>query len=286
MLPMESTPQTFFAYSDEYGSYQEQKTDKYLRAHPFYIRSVIVLDSNEWKLLDSKVRLLKRKHGLPQDGEVKWAHLWSLRRHQADGKEIRNNQPLYFLKDIDYHVLIAYVDEVLAFYSGLSSSKVIFTVTDNREVGSISAERLYQMHLMNIAQRLQYDLQSSGSLAVLFFDSVSESVDRLLKDAWHSISSGSDYVRQYTCIKRSAYIEHSHQSPGMQVSDYVAGVIGSYIKALVSNQQTNYARGISMFDNHIRPILRSNPANNQVTGYGALNVPTQPQFKAWLKANV
>jgi len=283
---MESTPETFFAYSDEYGSYQEQKTDKYLRAHPFYIRSVILLDSNEWKILDSKVRTLKRKHGLPQDGEVKWAHLWSLRRHQTDGKEIRKNQPFYFLRDIDYHVLIAYVDEVLAFYSGLCSSKVIFTVTDNRAIRSISAERLYQMHLMNIAQRLQYDLQSSGSLAVLFFDSVSESVDRLLKDAWHAISSGSDYVRQYTCIKRSAYIEHSHQSPGMQVSDYVAGVIGSYIKAQVSGQQTNYARGISMFDNHIRPILRNNSATNQVTGYGALNVPTQAHFKAWLMANV
>jgi len=283
---MESTPQTFFAYSDEYGLYKEQKTDKYLRAHPFYIRSVILLDSNEWKMLDSKVRSLKRKHGLPQDGEVKWAHLWSLRRHQTDGKEIPKKQPFYFLRDIDYHVLIAYVDEVLAFYSGLSSSKVIFTVTDNNEAGSISAERLYQMHMTNIAQRLQYDLQSSGSLAVLFFDSVSESADRLLKDAWHTISSGSDYVRQYTSIKRSAYIEHSHQSPGMQVSDYVAGVIGSFIKAQVSGQQTNYARGISMFNNHIRPILRNNPTTKQVTGYGALNVPTQPQFKAWLMANV
>jgi hypothetical protein len=283
---MESTPQTFFAYSDEYGSYQEQKTDKFLRAHPFYIRSVILLDSNEWKILDSKVRSLKRKHGLPPDGEVKWAHLWGLRRCQTDKKEIHRKHPFYFLRNIDYHVLIAYVDEVLAFYSALGSSKAIFTVTANRALGSVSAERLYLMHLTNIAQRLQYELQSSGSLAVLFFDSVSESVDRLLKDGWHAISNSSDYVQRYTCIKRSAYVEHSHQSPGMQVSDYVAGVVGSYIKAKFSGQQTNYAHGISMFENHIRPILRNNPANNQITGYGVLNVPTQSQFKAWMLANV
>ncbi len=127
------------------------------------------------------------------------------------------------------------------------------------------------MHLMNVAQRLQYELQTSGSLAVLFFDSVGESADKILKDAWHSISSGSDYVRKYTCIKRSAYIEYSHQSPGMQVSDYVAGAIGSYIKAHALGRQASYARGIAMFENYVKPYLRRSPHNGELIGWGALN---------------
>jgi hypothetical protein len=109
-------------------------------------------------------------------------------------------------------------------------------------IGRYTAARLYEMHLMNIAQRLEYELQSSGSLAVLFLDSVGPSVDKLLKDAWYSISIGSDYVKKYTCIKRSACIEYSHQSPGMQVSGYVAGAIGSYIKAHALGRQASYAR--------------------------------------------
>jgi hypothetical protein len=274
--------QTFFAYSDEFGSYHQKMSEKHLRVHPYYIRSVILLPCDEWKSLDSNLRRLKRKHRIPFDVEVKWAHLWSLRSYQKDGKEIPAKHPCYFLQDIDYHVLIAYVEEVLAYYSSLQASRVIFTITDNKTIGNYTAARLYEMHLMNIAQRLQYELRSSGSLAVLFFDSVGQSVDKLLKDAWHSISSGSDYVKEYTCVKRSAYIEYSHQSPGMQVSDYVAGAIGSYIKAHASGRQESYARGIAMFENYVNPCLRRNPEDQAIIGWGALNVPTQIPFKAWL----
>lgn len=279
-MPLEA--QTYFAYSDEFGAYQQNMSDKHMRAHPYYIRSVILLPCNEWKTLEQNHRRLKRKHGIPFDVEVKWAHLWSLRRYQKDGKEIPPKHACRFLREIDYHVLIAYVEEVLAYYSSLQAAKIIFTITDNRSIGDYTDARLYQMHLMNIAQRLQYELPSTGGLAVLFFDSVSPSVDKLLKDAWHSISSGSDYVKEYTCVKRSAYIEYSHQSPGMQVSDYVAGAIGSYIKAHASARQESYARGVAMFENYIYPCLRRNPKDQTIIGWGALNVPTQDPFKAWL----
>ena len=277
-------PQTFFAYSDEFGSYKEGMPEKHLRAHPYYIRSVILLPCSEWRSLELTISRLKRKHRIPLDGEVKWAHLWSLRSYQKDAKEIPAKHPCYFLRDIDYHVLIAFVEDVLAYYAGLQHIKALFTITDNRGIGRYTAARLHEMHLVNIAQRLQYELQASGSLAVLFFDSVGQGVDKLLKDAWHSISSGSDYVRKYTCIKRSAYIEYSHQSPGMQVSDYVAGAIGSYIKANALGKQTSYARGIAMFENYVKPCLRRSPHNGDLIGWGALNVPTQSAFKTWLTA--
>jgi len=277
-------PQTFFAYSDEFGSYKENMPEKHLLAHPYYIRSVILLPCNEWKSLELHISRLKRKHRLPLDGEVKWAHLWSLRSYQKDAKDIPTKHPCHFLRDIDYHVLISFVDDVLAYYAGLQQIRILFTITDNRALGHYTAARLYEMHLMNIAQRLQYELQASGSLAVLFFDSVGQSVDKLLKDAWHSISSGSDYVSKYTCIKRSAYIEYSHQSPGMQVSDYVAGAIGSYIKAHALGRQASYARGIAMFENYVKPSLRRSPRNGDLIGWGALNVPTQSAFKTWLTA--
>ena len=82
-------------------------------------------------------------------------------------------------------------------------------------------------------------------------------------------------MEEYTCVKRSAYIEYSHQSPGLQVSDYVADAIGSYIKAQASGRQENYAREVSMFEKYVRPCLRRNPEDQTIIGWGALNVPTQ-----------
>jgi hypothetical protein len=111
--------QTFFAYSDEFGSYKESMSEKHLRAHPYYIRSVILLPCDKWKSLEANISRLKCKHRLPLDGEIKWAHLWSLRSYQKNAKEIPKKHPCYFLRDIDYHVVISFVEDVLAYYAGL-----------------------------------------------------------------------------------------------------------------------------------------------------------------------
>ncbi len=137
-------PQTFFAYSDEFGSYKkESMSEKHLRAHPYYIRSVILLPCDEWKSLELNISRLKRKHRLPLDGEVKWTHLWSLRSFQKNAKEIPAKYPCHFLRDIDYHVLIAFVEDVLAYYAGLQHIKALFTITDNRAIGRYTPARLY-----------------------------------------------------------------------------------------------------------------------------------------------
>lgn len=37
----------FFGFSDECGSYQIEKTQKFLKVHPFYIRSSLLIKTDE-----------------------------------------------------------------------------------------------------------------------------------------------------------------------------------------------------------------------------------------------
>lgn len=269
---------TYFVYSDEYGSYVKEPKENFLKSHPFYIRSVVILDSEEWRKFDQKIRKLKDQYKLPSKKEIKWSYLWSLQSHEKSSKPITEKDAYYFLKDTDYHILIDYVEDCIKTYSELNYRNIFFTITENASMPRTSEEDVYKMHLTNIAQRVQYQLQAKQDLGVVFMDTVNKNVDNLIKNAWHEIYCDGDFVKNYTCIKCSAYIEYSHQSPGVQLADYIAGTIGSYFK---SKNTDSYEHGLKMFNEYIEPNLRRE--NNTIVGYGALNVPTQRAFKEKLR---
>lgn len=70
----------YFAFSDEHGSYSRLKTPGFLRAHPWYIRSVVIIDAEQWKILENGYTELKIKNELPIEKEIKWSYLWSLNK--------------------------------------------------------------------------------------------------------------------------------------------------------------------------------------------------------------
>jgi hypothetical protein len=268
---------TYFAYSDEYGAYKKEKKYQFLKAHPFYIRSVILLESSEWKTLNTQVVELKKTFNIPQNREIKWSYLWSLRNHAKTNTPIKPTQEYYFLKDFDYHDLIDYVEKCITTYTNLNYKKIFFTITENTSIGETDEQIMYKMHLTNIAQRLQYEFQSHNDLAVLFLDTVNNNIDNILKKSWHQIYCDGDFVKKYSCIKSSTYIEYSNQSIGIQIADYIAGAIGSFF---ISKKCEGYDCGVSMFNKYILPNLRRE--NSTIIGFGILNVPTQPNFKKTL----
>lgn len=56
---------TCFCFSDECGDYNLGMTSRQLARHPYYIRSTLLIDSNEWKKLSSSFKNLKEKYGIP-----------------------------------------------------------------------------------------------------------------------------------------------------------------------------------------------------------------------------
>ena len=72
----------FFVFSDEAGQYQRDINDKFLRAHPYYCRAAITLDSIDWIRLKPKFYELKKDLlNLEIQQEIKWSYIWSLYKH-------------------------------------------------------------------------------------------------------------------------------------------------------------------------------------------------------------
>ncbi|MBN2736051.1 MAG: hypothetical protein JXR70_03660 [Spirochaetales bacterium] len=104
----------YLVFSDESGSYQRDRSESFIRRHPFYVRVSVIIAASEWKQLESLKVKVQNELNICRQGEVKWAHLWSLRNFQKKQKPILDGHELKNLEQYDYHQLIDYVDRILS----------------------------------------------------------------------------------------------------------------------------------------------------------------------------
>lgn len=266
----------FFGFSDECGSYQIEKTKKYLSVHPHYIRSTLLIKADEWKKLNKSFIELKTLYSLPLEREIKWAYLWQLRNYQIKKQVVPTNKDFKFLEEYDYHDLIEFVDKCLNLLNELEYKKIIISHTDNMNCSRINEKSMLKMHLQEHMQRIEMQIQtrSEENLAVLFFDPVCESTDKLLRDIYFELFNSGDFIDSYKHIKDSLNIEHSHQSVGIQLSDYISGTFSAFLKGRYSS---NYDRGKQMFYKYIHPNLRT--YNGTIWGVGIREVPSDMSYR-------
>jgi hypothetical protein len=269
----------FFGFSDECGTYQTEKTKKHLSVHPHYIRSTLMINADEWKTLNNSFRQIKCAYGFPLDREIKWAYLWQLRNYQIKKQIIPSNKDFKFLEKYDYHVLIDFVEKCLNLLNQIGYKKIIVTHTDNANCARIGEKSMLKMHLQEHMQRIEMEIQSriDNNLAILFFDPVCESTDKLLRDVYFDLFNSGDFIDSYKHIKDSLNIEHSHQSVGIQLSDYISGTFSSFLKG---RDSTNYDRGKQMFYRYVYPNLRKNYGT--IWGVGIREVPSNIVYRRTL----
>ncbi len=246
----------FFGFSDECGSYQIEKTKKYLRVHPHYIRSTLLINADEWKQLNRLFIDLKIKYGLPVEKEIKWAYLWQLRSFQRNKQIIPDIKDFKFLENYDFYDIINFVEECLNLLNCIEYKKIIISHTDNENCSKVKDEMMLKMHLQEHMQRIEMQIQTKReeNLAVLFFDPVSEKTDKFLRDIYFDLYNSGDFIQSYKHIKDSLNIEHSHQSVGIQIADYISGSFSAFLKGRSSS---NYERGKEMFYKCVYPHLRT-----------------------------
>jgi len=261
----------FFAFSDETGQYQQRRRRRFLKTHPYYIRATYLIKGSEWKILSNEFLSLKNSFNLPIDKEIKWSYLWSIRNYQNRNEPIPSNSDFYFLRDIEYHLLIDFVENSLAILNKLSFVKIIYTVTFNNNCPSIDKTHLYKMHLQEHMQRIEMELQNSEkNLCILFFDPISREKNELLRNAYNLLYFEGDFIEQYSHIKDSINFENSHHSVGIQIADYIAGVFSGFLK--------NYSKSKEIFKERIKPYIRKNFANDPF-GFGIREVPSNPAIR-------
>ncbi|MDD2608004.1 MULTISPECIES: DUF3800 domain-containing protein [Bacteroidales] len=270
---------TYFCFSDECGDYKPNLTDIQLRNHPFYIRTTLLMNSNEWKTLNLNFRELKKKYGLSISKEIKWANLWTLRSFQKNKKKIPERFRLQHIEQIDYHVLIDFVEESLALINLLNEKKIIATYTKNSNRYPTNEKSMISFHLQEHMQRLEMELQvDEGNLGVLFFDPIGNEKNEMFRQFYYELFENGDYIESYKFIKDSLNIENSHHSVGIQLADYISGAFSSILKASIDN---DYSRGVKMFYESVYPNLRRG-RNGEIQGYGIREVPRSVPTRNWL----
>lgn len=61
---------TCFVFSDEAGGYKERRDSRYLKGHPYYVRSAIIISDKDWLKLKDRFLRLKEEYGLPINKEI------------------------------------------------------------------------------------------------------------------------------------------------------------------------------------------------------------------------
>lgn len=269
----------YFSFSDECGDYKPNMNPKQRKNHPFYVRSCLTLNADEWKFLKREFDELKIKYELPVSREIKWAYLWSLRHLKNKGGEIPEKHELKFLENYDYHRLIDFVEECLALLNKLNTKFIVLTYTRNSNSFATNEKSILCFHLQEHMQRIEMEMQKNeDNLAVLFFDPVSPEKNELFREIYNDLYVNGDFVGKYKFIKDSLNIENSHHSVGIQIADYISGAFSAILK---SNPNQDYTRGVKMFNESVKPNLRRG-WNGAIQGYGIREVPRSVPTRGWL----
>ena len=269
---------TYFGFSDECGDYIQGINEKQLKTHPFYIRSTLLINSSEWKKLNSLFQHLKTTYELPKHKEVKWSYLWQLRKFQRDKITIPDNEPFKYLEKYNYEKLLQYVDDSLNLINQLDFKKIILTYTNNNITNRHDVKYILKFHLQEMMQRIEMDLQHDfNNLAVIFIDPVNEEKNKYYREIYFEIFANGDIVNEYNHIKDSINLEFSHHSVGIQIADYIGGAFSSVLKC---TNTANYKKGTDMFFKSVYPNIRR--FRDRIHGYGIREVPQNAHIRAQL----
>lgn len=258
--------EAYFAFTDESGQYQKLREEKFLKAHPFYVRSTVIVSWTDYLQLQDGIDKIKMSFGLDAKTEVKWSHY---------GNAIKGNY-----KGVQHHLSPAqlkdFFSQALLLLSTLQSAEVYYTITDNRAAGQINDTDFLKMHLQNALQRVQTSVSKHNGYAIMVADDLNEET-KTLKQAVYKLMSEGDYV-QYTNVKKGFYIDFSNQCPGLQIADICAGIFTASLKyeKAAETEKHKYQCGHDLFFLYAYKKTRSysfSPPNFEVYRYGVKEIP-------------
>jgi hypothetical protein len=254
---------TYFVFSDEAGQYGSKRTPG---AQSYFVRSATYFNSAYWRDIRTKLDQIKNDTCLRQSIELKWSYIWSLRKHERDGKNIDPKKPYYLFKDVTVPTLLDYVKAVLTLLKNYTDSGVILTVTLNEHTSRFPEEQIYKWHLQDLVQRIEMQMQSQDNLAIIFFDEGHKPTEKFLREHYSTLYTTGDFIKEYRHIKDSLCFEVSRHSFGIQMADYIAGIFNGFLMG--------YNESKSLFTECVMPLVRRSSTTGQILGYGVMEIPT------------
>ena len=161
------------------------------------------------------------------------------------------------------------------------STQFMFTVTE-LYAGScyLKNDTVYRFHLQDAFERIQMDLNNSDKFATFIMDELNVDTIKQIKAACHDFTVHGDFVK-YKNLYQGVLIENSLFSPGIQLADYVAGVLNGYLRGQTISPG-NYQYATDLYTEFIKPNLRQH-SNGTITGYGVIDIPKRTTFRPQLE---
>ena len=260
----------YFVFTDEAGAYQRRPSDAHIRSHPFYIRSNVLMDIDDYRQYQIKMQRIAGEYEIPFDEEIKWSDLWS---------KTKGNPRNDLIARMSLNRLKGYYRKVFETAVGKDSTRFMFTVTDivGRTCGWRS-ENVYKSHLQDAFQRIHMDMGASD-FATFVMDELNEGTLKQIKAACHAFTVHGDFV-EYKNLYQGVLTENSLYSPGIQLADYAAGVMNGLLKGKIVSPG-NFQFATDLYDEVIKPRLRCH-ANGKIVGYGIVDIPKKTPFRRQL----
>lgn len=269
---------TFFAFIDGAGNYQQYRNQKFTKRHPYFIKACVIFPAEKWQTLAAHQSHLLKKHTGQLLREIKWNHLWKLRRRDVNNKPLSYRPHEKFLKLVSFDAAQKYADELIRILPEIEA-KVICTVTPNCVfTDRVSEKNIERMHLQDLMQRVEMEVAAQDpatGLALLFCDQMSGEENEVdLKEKYHELHCTGDLISCYSHIMDSVSFLSSHQSCGIQLADFVAGAFNGFLRG--------YDKSEKIFALRVYAHLPRR-ADGRELGYGIVDVPKRPDCRKHLE---
>jgi len=268
---------TYFAFIDETGSYRKERDDAFIQRFPYYLKACLLISASSWKALSNFRKQICQEYDIGVLNELKWNHLWKLRKRDDEGVNISYGPQEEFLKNIPFSVSEKYAKKFLSSLPDYDPM-VICTITPNCVFfDKVDEIKLELMHFQDIMQRLEMEMsdRKGDNLAILFADQMSERrQERDLKEYYYELFHGGDLIKEYAHLMDSLSFEHSHQCCGLQMADFIAGSISGFLRGYDFSQ--------TMFALRVYAKIRKGRYDLPF-GYGIIDVPKRSVSRGHLE---
>jgi hypothetical protein len=253
----------FFVFSDESGGYLRIRSANFLKKYPYYCRSALMVSAEDWIELRKPFHSLKDKWGIAEDTELKWDHIWL--RTSLSASSFNSKYP--DLSHLSSEQMLGFVKACVSELVKCQSCVLVFTVTENASVRNIGQERIWEMHLEDIMQRVEMRIsRGATNLALFLLDNTEKGTEKKLRERYSALIKDGVLLK-YEHIKDSIAFEYSHHSFAIQMADFCAGAFNGMLRG--------YRESSSVFRMLYPRVAKSRAG--AFMGFGVCEVPTDRQ---------
>jgi hypothetical protein len=265
----------YFVFSDEAGDYSKYPSQRFLNGHPYLIRAGVLIKGDNWPLLRDAFSSLKGRYPFPKGCELKWSYIGSIMAHRKRGENIPNDREYSPFRDFSNEELLGFVRDTISLLRQYEFCRIVYTITDNSREWHIAKDKLYKMHIQDLMQRTEIQLQDVvEGLAVMLLDPKDEATDSSVRNAYAAIYRDGDFITKYNHITDSLSFALSNQSFGIRFADYSAGIFNNFMR--------EYSVSTGLFKDQVWPLIYKNPIGNPL-GWGICEVPTDSSARGKIR---